>query len=197
MYIKVTTGSVNLGIWVLGLKPPLIPENGLKFWRNPLQIVEIYMFFNIFPFPLYFFYMELPLVQFPRSALDNRTIQSSIMGAMMCTFWNTCRGLSTRIFCHWLLQCLYSLYSMWQAAADNLIYIFSFVVMVAECCREAPIVCWKVGWNVFNQHIYCGMGACGWIWVWWVGQHDQLCSSDRHLRPLYQVLPMPPYEYQC
>lgn len=157
------------------------------------------MFFNICPFPWYFFYMEPLLVQFPGSAPDSRIIQSSIMGPMTCTFWNTCSGLSTRIICHWLLQCLYSRYSMWQAAADNLKYIFTvtFAVMVAECCREASIVCWEVGWNVFNQHIYCGMGACGGIWIWWVGQHDQLRSSDRHLRPLYQVLPMPPYEYQC
>lgn len=65
--------------------------------------------------------------------------------------------------------------------------------MVAECRREASIGYREVGWNVRDQHVYCGMGACGWIWVWWVGQHYQLRAPDRHIWPLYQVLPMPPY----
>lgn len=57
--------------------------------------------------------------------------------------------------------------------------------------RAASEIRRKMGGYVYHQRIRSRMGLGGWVWIRWVGEHGELHTPDRHLRPLHQVLPVP------
>ena len=60
----------------------------------------------------------------------------------------------------------------------------------AECSRAATEISWRVDRVVHDQCVCGGVGVCGWVWIWWVGEHHKLCAPDWHIWALHKVLPV-------
>lgn len=72
------------------------------------------------------------------------------------------------------------------------VLIDSFLNMCdAECSGTTSQVCWKMGGNLYYQHICGGVGPSRRVWIWRVGQHGELHTPDWHIWTLHKVLPMP------